>query len=114
MRRLLFVLSILVFAVLFGVFSATPNSSAKPNAALATPVSVYGAWHCGNDFCTWASVRNMTDFNTRNRWIINRGDGTTVRKPDRLELCSSAAAAEQDERRRQLTRHTHRHEPGSG
>jgi hypothetical protein len=44
-------------------------------SASATPVSVYGAWLCGNDACTWASVRNMTDFDARNRWLINRGDG---------------------------------------
>jgi hypothetical protein len=37
---------------------------------------VYGAWHCGSDFCTWASVRNMTDFDTRNHWLIDRGDGS--------------------------------------
>jgi len=42
----------------------------------ATPISVYGAWHCGNDFCTWASVRNMNDFDLRNRWLVDRGDGT--------------------------------------
>jgi hypothetical protein len=48
----------------------------KPTKApFVTPVSVYGAWHCGNDFCTWASVRNMTDFDTKNRWIIDRGNG---------------------------------------
>jgi hypothetical protein len=45
-------------------------------AALATPVSVYGAWHCGNDACTWASVRDMTDFDVKNRWLVDRGDGT--------------------------------------
>lgn len=45
-------------------------------SASATPVSVYGAWLCGNDACTWASVRNMTDFDARNRWLVNRGDGT--------------------------------------
>lgn len=44
-------------------------------SASATPVSVYGAWLCGNDACTWASARNMTDFDARNRWLINRGDG---------------------------------------
>src|SRR5919112_2367671 len=48
---------------------------ALPSAAAATPVSVYGAWLCGNDACTWASVRNMTDFDAKNRWMINRGDG---------------------------------------
>jgi len=41
----------------------------------AAPVSVYGAWHCGSDFCTWASVRNMTDFDQKNHWLIDRGNG---------------------------------------
>src|SRR4029077_99439 len=39
-------------------------------------MQVYGAWHCGNDYCTWASVRNMTDFDTKNHWLIDRGDGS--------------------------------------
>ena len=77
MRRQILVLSLLILAALFGGFAAKP--SAKPNTPAAppllTPISVYGAWHCGNDFCTWAGVRNMTDFDTRNRWLINRGDG---------------------------------------
>jgi hypothetical protein len=45
-------------------------------SAYATPISVYGAWHCGNDACTWAGVRNMNDFDLKNRWLIDRGDGT--------------------------------------
>lgn len=44
-------------------------------AAAATPIQIYGAWHCGNDACTWGSVRDMTDFDTKNHWIIDRGDG---------------------------------------
>ena len=44
-------------------------------AATSTPIQVYGAWHCGNDACTWATVRNMTDFDTNNHWLIDRGDG---------------------------------------
>jgi hypothetical protein len=44
-------------------------------AAGATPIQIYGAWHCGNDACTWATVRDMTDFDARNHWIIDRGDG---------------------------------------
>jgi hypothetical protein len=48
----------------------------KAAPALATPISVYGAWHCGNDACTWASVRDMTDFDVRNRWLVDRADGT--------------------------------------
>ena len=44
-------------------------------AANATQIQIYGAWHCGNDFCTWSTVRNMTDFDTKNHWMIDRGDG---------------------------------------
>ena len=32
-------------------------AAATPRAD-AAPVSVYGAWLCGNDACTWASVRD--------------------------------------------------------
>src|SRR5437762_14268298 len=46
------------------------------SSASATPISVYGAWHCGNDACTWASVRDMTDFDQKNRWLVDRGDGS--------------------------------------
>jgi hypothetical protein len=66
----MFVLSLLIAAALFGGYSVKPKT-----VAAFTNVSVYGSWHCGNDFCTWASVRNMTDFDTRNRWLIDRGDG---------------------------------------
>jgi hypothetical protein len=55
-------------ALLFGLLLLT-------TAAAATPIQIYGAWHCGNDACTWGSVRDMTDFDTKNHWIIDRGDG---------------------------------------
>ena len=41
-----------------------------------TQMQIYGAWHCGSDYCTWASVRDMTDFDTKNHWLIDRGDGS--------------------------------------
>jgi hypothetical protein len=28
--------------------------------AEAAPISVYGAWHCENDYCTWGTVRSLT------------------------------------------------------
>src|ERR1044072_1037407 len=69
LRTTAFVL--LLLAALFA------GSSAKPKpTAMTSNISVYGAWHCGNDFCTWSSVRNMTDFDTRNHWMIDRGDGS--------------------------------------
>jgi hypothetical protein len=44
-------------------------------APTATQLQVYGIWHAGNDYCTWGTVRTSTDFDTKNRWIIDRGDG---------------------------------------
>jgi hypothetical protein len=61
--------------VLFTLGAAAAALAAPRAVAAPTPISVYGAWHCGNDACTWASPRDMTDFDLKNRWLINRGDG---------------------------------------
>jgi hypothetical protein len=45
-------------------------------ATAATPIQVYGAWHCGNDYCTWGTVRDMADFHNKNKWLIDRGNGS--------------------------------------
>lgn len=39
-------------------------------------MQIYGAWHCGNDACTWGTLRDMTEFDSKNHWIIDRGDGS--------------------------------------
>src|SRR2546423_9761693 len=57
---------------LFIVGAITFLSSPSANAQM----QIYGSWHCGNDACTWATVREMTDFDTKNHWIIDRGDGS--------------------------------------
>ncbi len=64
-RRLLFVLTLAAVTVSVAVSANAQN-----------PMQIYGAWHCGSDFCTWASVRDMTDFDTKNHWLIDRGDGS--------------------------------------
>ncbi|HYP29397.1 MAG TPA: hypothetical protein VE262_21985 [Blastocatellia bacterium] len=71
MLRKLVLLSILVLTVALPSF---PTNTLR--AQSATPISVYGAWHAGNDFCTWASVRDMTDFDNKNRWLVDRGNGS--------------------------------------
>jgi hypothetical protein len=38
-------------------------------------IQVYGVWHCYSDACSWASVPDMTTFDTDNHWIIDRGNG---------------------------------------
>jgi hypothetical protein len=35
-----------------------PVGSAYPMAATSAQLQVYGVWHAGNDYCTWATVRN--------------------------------------------------------
>jgi hypothetical protein len=59
------------------VLLATLTLSTAPGTAhaAATPIQIYGAWHCGNDACLWGSVRDMTDFDVKNHWLIDRGDG---------------------------------------
>jgi hypothetical protein len=63
----------------------TDTSLAKQEANLAkgvaapvvipTPIQVYGVWHAGNDACTWATVRTVTEFDSKNHWLIDRGNG---------------------------------------
>jgi len=65
------------FAVLSGivagvVFAASPSTDAVTNA---TPIQIYGVWHAGNDACIWGSVRTLAEFDAKNHWIIDRGDG---------------------------------------
>jgi Glycosyl hydrolases family 18 len=65
------------FAILIGaLILATPMTILGGSASAATPIQVYGSWLCGNDECTWATVRDMTDFDTKNHWLVDRGDGT--------------------------------------
>ncbi len=65
----------LVLGLLITASPASAGHPPGPSPAATTPIQVYGAWHCGNDACTWATVRDMTNFDTNNHWIIDRGDG---------------------------------------
>jgi hypothetical protein len=50
---------------------------ALANAAAApSPIQIYGAWHCGNDPCAWSTIRDMAEFDRKNHWLIDRGDGS--------------------------------------
>lgn len=76
----LFVLIVLAM-VAFG--ASTSANAAKPTPppptptpGAPTPIQIYGAWHCGNDSCLWATVRNITEFDQKNHWLIDRGDGS--------------------------------------
>lgn len=56
------------------VAAAVAVSASAPIAA--SPTQVYGVWLCGNDFCAWATTRDMTDFDRKNHWLVDRGDGS--------------------------------------
>jgi len=61
--------SVLLWAVVGLILFAGMTANAQ--------MQVYGAWHCYSDACSWASVPNMTTFDTDNRWMIDRNlDGT--------------------------------------
>jgi hypothetical protein len=69
MQRTPFSLMLAVAVVVLGFFSS--------QLAAQTQIQIYGAWHCYSDACSWASVPNMTTFDTDNRWLIDRDmDGT--------------------------------------
>jgi hypothetical protein len=68
MRRMAATLAALVL-VLVGF----PASRAA--AAALTPIQVYGAWHCSDDQCTWGNPRSVAEFDSKNHWLIDRGDG---------------------------------------
>lgn len=40
-----------------------------------TPIQIFGAWHCSDDACTWGTVRTVAEFDSKNHWLIDRGDG---------------------------------------
>ena len=52
------------------------NTAGKSDATTVTPapIQIYGAWHAGNDACSRATVRTVSEFDSKNHWLIDRGD----------------------------------------
>lgn len=46
-----------------------------PISSEPSQMQVYGVWHAGNDYCTWGTVRDQTEFEAQNGWLVDRGDG---------------------------------------
>lgn len=66
MRRRVAILLVVLLSALW---------SPAPAGAAVTPIQVYGAWHCGDDACTWGTVRTVAEFDSKNHWLVDRGDG---------------------------------------
>jgi hypothetical protein len=76
----LIVLVLMVFSSSTGSVSAAKPPTPTPAPPTPTPgpaaaLQIYGAWHCGNDACTWSNVRTVSEFDSQNHWLIDRGDG---------------------------------------
>ena len=69
----IFSVTLLVLSALFSGILVNPTK-----APVVTPISVYGAWHCGNHYCDWSLVRTMTEFDSANHWLIDRGDANAL------------------------------------
>jgi hypothetical protein len=73
---------VLVLSLAVGVWAPSLALAAKPvprptgTPGPATPISIYGVWHCSDDFCIWGTPRTVSEFDSKNHWIIDRGDGT--------------------------------------
>lgn len=53
-------------------------AAASAGAQSLTPIQVYGAWHCGNDYCTWNTARSTvegSEFDLKNRWLVAGNGG---------------------------------------
>jgi hypothetical protein len=55
--------------------AVTANTKSSSNATAPPPIQIYGAWHAGNDGCSWATARTVTEFDSKNHWLIDRGNG---------------------------------------
>ena len=66
----------LPFTARLGCALAIVLLTSVPRVNAQTQIQVYGLWHCYSDACSWASVPNMTTFDTDNHWIIDRGNGS--------------------------------------
>jgi len=88
MKKKLAFLRVVLFATFSFFFSCQKNTLtdnavnhatlSKGTAAAAvtpTPIQVYGAWHAGIDACSWATVRTVAEFDSKNHWLIDRGNG---------------------------------------
>jgi len=52
-----------------------PPPPPPPTGETKTPIQIYGAWCAGDDFCIWGTERTEQEFDSKNHWLIDRGDG---------------------------------------
>jgi hypothetical protein len=63
-----------ILGILAAAIALIGPSVGTVKAQTVTPIQIFGAWHAGDDYCNWSTVRNMTEFDQKNHWLIDRGD----------------------------------------
>ena len=60
-----------------------PRVSPSPSADPPTlaQVSIFGAWHCSDDYCTWGRERTIEEFDSMNDWLVDRDPSPAVGDP---------------------------------
>jgi len=75
--------------VLFVTVAAKPGGGGGGLAETPTPIQIFGAWHCSDDACTWATVRPVNEFDSKNHWLIDRdGSGPSTSPSVNLVILS--------------------------
>ena len=77
--------------VLFVTVAAKPGGGGggRGLSETPTPIQIFGAWHCSDDACTWAMVRPVNEFDSKNHWLIDRdGSGPSTSPSVNLVILS--------------------------
>ena len=77
--------------VLFVTVAAKPGGGGGGGGLAETPnpIQIFGAWHCSDDACTWATVRSVNEFDSKNHWLIDRdGSGPSTSPSVNLVILS--------------------------
>ena len=67
--------------VLLVTVAAKPGGGGGGLSPTPTPIQIFGAWHCSDDACTWATARTVTEFDSKNNWLIDRNDDGVTNDP---------------------------------
>ncbi len=67
--------AVAILSILGVAIALTGSPTGSVSAETVTPIQIFGVWHAADDYCNWSTVRDIAEFDQKNLWLINRGDG---------------------------------------
>jgi hypothetical protein len=67
--------AVAVLGLIGAAFILTSPAKGTASTEAVTPIQVFGVWHGGDDYCNWSYARDIAEFDSKNHWLIDRGDG---------------------------------------